>query len=179
MHQRIPITHEGSNVQSTRLGCWFVGQGSAQRGCYHKTGMHKWTVSLLERNTYRGSSTPHHTPIPATDPSCPFPEHAPSVYTTSSAVVDILDCLAVTCDLLLGRPGAISKRGWLEATDLTVDKDEDACTRPLGSDPIEVLVSFREWSAGSIFCFTGYGTAHCIQASASSRVLSFLYLAQG
>jgi hypothetical protein len=185
MHQRIPLTREVLNAQSTRLGCWFVGQGSARRGYYHQTGMHKWTVSLLEGSTYRESSTPHHTPMPATDPSCPFPEHAPSVYTTSSAVADILDCPGAVCDLTLGRPGATcdsepdSKRDWLEAAGLTVDEDEGAGIRPLGSDPIEVLVSLGEWFAGLIFCFTGYGTARCIQASASSRVPSFLYLAQG
>lgn len=123
--------------------------------------------------------------MPAADPSCPFPEHAPSVYTTSSAVADILSCPAAACDLALGRPVAIcdsvpdSKRDWLESPDLIVDEDEDAGIGPLGSDPIEVLVSPGEWLAGLIFCFTKYGTARCIQASASSRVLSFLYLAQG
>ena len=185
MHRRIQLTREGSNAQSTRLGCWFVGQGSAQRGCYHQKGMHKWTVSLLEGNTYRGSSTPHHTPMPATDPSCPFPEHAPSVYTTSSAVADILDCPAAACGLTLGRSGAIcdsdpeSKRDWLEVAGLIVDEDGDAGARPLGSESIEVLASPGTRFSGLIFCFTGYGTARCIQASASLRVLSFLYLAQG
>ena len=33
-------------------------------------------------NTHRGSLGPHHTPMPATDPTCPFLGHAPSVYTT-------------------------------------------------------------------------------------------------
>ena len=119
--------------------------------------------------------------MPATDPDCPFPEHAPSVYTTSSAIADILDCSAAACDLTLGRPRAVcdSESDWLEAAGLIVDEDEDAGTRPLGSDPIEVLASSGEWFAGLIFCFTGNGTARCIQASASSRVLSFLYLAQG
>ena len=32
---------------------------------------------------YLGSSRPHHTPIPATEPALPFPLHAPSEYTTS------------------------------------------------------------------------------------------------
>ena len=179
------MTREGSDARSVRLGCWFVGQGSARSGFYHQTVMHKWTVSLLEESTYRWSSTPHHTPMPATDPSCPFPEHAPSVYTTSSAVADVLDCPAAACDLTLGMPGAIcnsetvSTRDWLEAACLTIDEDEDAGARPLGSDPFEVPASYGEWFASLIFCFTGYGTARCIQASASSRVLSFLYLAQG
>lgn len=34
--------------------------------------------------------------MPATDPYCPFPEHAPSVYTTSSTGADKND--AVTLD---------------------------------------------------------------------------------
>jgi len=89
--------------------------------------------------------------MPAADPSCPFPEHAPSVYTTSSAVADILDGPAAACDLALGTPGVIrdpepgSKRDWME----------DAGTRPLGSDPIKALASSGEWLAGLIFCFTG------------------------
>ncbi len=131
-------------------------------------------------STYRGSSTPHQTPMPATDPNCPFLEHAPSVYTTSSAVVNIPDGPAA-----LDEPGADRdsesdpKCDRLEAASLTLVEDEDAGARPLGSDPIEVLASPGEWSASLTFCFTGYGTARCIQASASSRVLSFLYLAQG
>lgn len=161
MHQRISLTRQGSNAQSTRLGCWFVDQGSARRGCCHRIGRHKWTESSLEESTYRGSSTSHHTPMPAADPSCPFPEHAPSVYTT-------------ICDSVPD-----SRRDWLESPGLTVDEDKDAGIGPLGSESIEVLASPGEWFSGLIFCFTEYGTARCIQDSASSRVLSFLYLAQG
>lgn len=39
-------------------------------------------------NTHRGSLGPHHTPMPATDPACPFLEQAPSVYTTFPNPVD-------------------------------------------------------------------------------------------
>ena len=91
------------------------------------------------------------------DPSCPFPEHAPSVYTTSSAAADILDCPAAACDLTLDRPGAIcdsepdSKRDWLEAAGLTVDEDEDSGARPLGSESIEVLASPVKRFSGLIF----------------------------
>jgi hypothetical protein len=134
----------------------------------------------LWKGTYRGSSTPHHTPVPATDPSCPFPEQAPSVYTTSSAIADILDGPAVACDLELDGSVAVDcDRDWPGAASSTVDEDEDAGTRPLRCDPIEVLDLPSEWFARLIFCFMGYGTAGCIQASASSSVLSFLYLAQG
>jgi hypothetical protein len=136
--------------------------------------------SIKEGNTYRGSSTPHHTPMPATDPSCPFPEHAPSVYTTSSAVADVLDGPA-TCNFVLDGSGAVcvSDSDWPGVARLTVDEDEDTDTRPPGRDPMEGLSLSSKWYSGFVFCLTGYGTACCIQASASSRDLIFLYFAQG
>ena len=133
--------------------------------------------SICGEVTYRGSSTPHHTPVPASEPSCPFPEHAPSVYTTSSAIADNLDGPAAACDLELDGSVAVDcDCDWLGAA--PIDEDEDTGIRPLRCDPIEVLALPSEWFAG-LFCFMGYGTAGCIQASASSSVLNFLYLAQG
>jgi hypothetical protein len=64
------------------------------------------TAVFVEKITYRGSSTPHHTPMPATDPGFPFPEHAPSVY-TSSAIADVPDGPAAACDLILGESEAV------------------------------------------------------------------------
>jgi hypothetical protein len=72
------------------------------------------TAVFVEKITYRGSSTPHHTPMPATDPSCPFPEHAPSVYTTSSAIADVLDGPAAACDLRVGGSVTPPSRIWGE-----------------------------------------------------------------
>lgn len=51
--------------------------------------------NIAGKVTYRASLAPHHTPIPATDPRCPFPEHAPSVYITTSLVVDEVDAEAL------------------------------------------------------------------------------------
>src|SRR5712671_6173536 len=50
--------------------------------------------TIAKRSTYRASLGPHHTPMPARDPDRPFPEHAPSVYTTASTIVDKGDLAA-------------------------------------------------------------------------------------
>jgi hypothetical protein len=176
MHQRIPLTREGSNAQSTRLGYWFVGQGSARRGCYHQTGING------RYYYWRGAHTGGHR-LPTTrqclqrTQAAHFPSmrHRCTQHPRPSQTFSTAPPLHVTSHLA-GQGRSVIRS---LSPGLAVDEDEDAGARPLGSEPIEVLASSGKWFAGLIFCFTGYGTARCIQASASSRVLSFLYLAQG
>ena len=70
--------------------------------------------------------------MPATDPCCPFPEHAPSVYTTSSADAEIIDGHAAARNLVLDGPGTVCDSDFdrPEVASLTVDEDEDGDTRP-------------------------------------------------
>jgi hypothetical protein len=85
--------------------------------------------------------------MPATDPYCPFLEHAPSVYTTSSLAADIddpdvaPDGPATTRDLAFEGPeaGCNLESDWTVGADLAVDDDEDSRTCPLGCDKITAL----------------------------------------
>jgi hypothetical protein len=95
--------------------------------------------------------------MPATDPCCPFPEHAPSVYTTSSAVANVLDGPAAARNLVLDGPGTVCDSDFDRpgVASLTVDEDEDDDTRPLSCDPMEVLALSGKWFSGLMFCLMG------------------------
>ena len=98
--------------------------------------------TIARRSAYRASLGPHHTPMPARDPDRPFPEHAPSVYTTASTIVDKGDLAAFDSPVSsrdLALEGPVERcNSDPEGTGrgLTAD-DTDACV--LDCDPIKAL----------------------------------------
>ena len=84
--------------------------------------------------------------MPATDPYCPFPEHAPSVYTTSSASTDkdeavTLGGSAAARDLSFEGPeaGRNLESDWMVGVGLIVDGEEDTRTCSLDCDQMTAL----------------------------------------
>jgi hypothetical protein len=68
------------NQFRTIVGLWATGTALREVPA-RETRLVNW-AHVGRENTHRGSLGPHHTPMPATDPACPFLEQAPSVYTT-------------------------------------------------------------------------------------------------
>jgi hypothetical protein len=85
--------------------------------------------------------------MPATEPCCPFLEHAPSVYTTSSLAAEmdgadvVPDGPATTRDPAIKGPEAGCNLGsdWTVGVGLTIDDDEESRTCPLGCEAITAL----------------------------------------
>jgi len=84
--------------------------------------------------------------MPATDPYCPFPEHAPSVYTTSSASTDkdeavTLGGSAAARDLSFEGPevGRNPESDWMVGVGLIVDGKGDTRTCSLDCDQMTAL----------------------------------------
>ena len=186
-------TRTGEHSQSAPHGCWSARPGIAPpNSCRPINECH---ISQKRRNrctrpgTHRSSLYPHHTPTPATEPTLPFPLHAPSEYTISHVDSSSTGCPARTrCRFFgldpsgSGAPASVGERGRGAALEGEVGRF--AVGRVDGGAGARVAVG-REVLVGANG-MEGPALAgalpllwDAIQSSASEEVANFLYVAPG